>query len=430
MPGRVRSLAAVVPAALVVAVTAPTLLDVFPAAGTPGLPSALRDAAVAVGLGAAAAAVAGVVLVLLEPRVRVPPAKVRAVGVAALAAVAVAALVGGAILVRAHPVRLAQNAWTDFTDVYDTGAAAGSSHLGSGVGSNRYDFWRVALDEFADAPLAGIGADNFAIPYLRERRSDEEPLYPHSLQVQVLSQTGLVGAALFLGFLVAAFAAAARARHGPPHLGARRRRDRGRGYWLVHASGDWLWEIPGLGAPAFAALGLGAGLARGEPRGTPRAGRRPSPPSWSPASRSRARSPSLARGEARPTTRRRAWRDDPDAAYARLATRAAAEPAQRASGSRRGRDREPARRVDRMRSAFERALRRNPGSWYAELELGVVEAVTGRRERALGHSRARADAQPARAGFRSSTGASKRAAPSIRRPSTGSSCGASRSITR
>ena len=266
VPGRVRSLAAFVPAALVVAVTAPTLLDVLPAAETPGLPSTLRDAAVAVGLGAAAAAVAGVVLVLLEPRVRVPPAKVRAVGVAALAAVAVAALVGAAILVRAHPVRLAQNAWTDFTDVYDTGAAAGSSHLGSGVGSNRYDFWRVALGEFADAPLVGIGADNFAVPYLRERRSNEEPLYPHSLQVQVLSQTGLVGAALFVGFLVAAFVAAARARHDPRTWGLAAVGIVVAGYWLVHASGDWLWEIPGLGGPALAALGLGAGLARGEPR--------------------------------------------------------------------------------------------------------------------------------------------------------------------
>jgi tetratricopeptide (TPR) repeat protein len=37
-------------------------------------------------------------------------------------------------------------------------------------------------------------------------------------------------------------------------------------YWLVHGSFDWFWEFAGLGAPAFALLGLACALA---PRGTP-----------------------------------------------------------------------------------------------------------------------------------------------------------------
>ncbi len=35
----------------------------------------------------------------------------------------------------------------------------------------------------------------------------------------------------------------------------------GFGYWLVHGSIDWFWEFAGLGAPAFALLGLACALA-------------------------------------------------------------------------------------------------------------------------------------------------------------------------
>src|SRR5207302_7556647 len=79
-----------------------------------------------------------------------------------------------------------------------------SSHFTSGLGNNRYDFWRVALIELRAHPAAGVGADNFAEDYVRLRRSSEEPLYPHSLELRVLAQTGVVGALLFAGFLIAA----------------------------------------------------------------------------------------------------------------------------------------------------------------------------------------------------------------------------------
>ena len=40
-----------------------------------------------------------------------------------------------------------------------------ASHFG-GLGSNRYDFWRVGLIEFERHPVQGIGTDNFLVPYL------------------------------------------------------------------------------------------------------------------------------------------------------------------------------------------------------------------------------------------------------------------------
>ena len=66
----------------------------------------------------------------------------------------------------------------------------------SGLGSNRYDFYRVSLDEFTAHPVGGIGADNFQQQYLRHGRSSETPRYPHSVELRTLAQTGIVGALL------------------------------------------------------------------------------------------------------------------------------------------------------------------------------------------------------------------------------------------
>src|SRR5207237_678789 len=119
-----------------------------------------------------------------------------------------------------------------------------ANRLTSGLGSNRYDFYRVALDEFVAHPLVGIGADNFQQQYLRHGRSSETPRYPHSVELRTLSETGIVGSALGLAGLAAALAAGWRAVRAAPGrellagevaiaaLG-------GFAYWLVHGSVAW-----------------------------------------------------------------------------------------------------------------------------------------------------------------------------------------------
>src|SRR5204862_2689970 len=95
-----------------------------------------------------------------------------------------------------------------FKSVRGYGANGSGSRLTSGLGSNRYDFYRVALNEFAAHPVAGIGADNFQQQYLRRGRSEETPRYPHSVEMRTLAQTGVVGTLLALAGLAAALAAA------------------------------------------------------------------------------------------------------------------------------------------------------------------------------------------------------------------------------
>ena len=170
----------------------------------------------------------------------------------------------GAVQAARHvddPRDFASEKWESFKLLPTT--ETGSSHLLS-LGSNRYDFWRVSLGGFADHPVAGIGGRGFGAVYLQEGRSTETPVRAHSLPLDVLLETGIVGFALLAGFFVLLV------------VGLWRRRDAVAGvaalgtlaYFSVHASGDWIWTFPAVGAPVFLVLGIA--LASDEARPLPR----------------------------------------------------------------------------------------------------------------------------------------------------------------
>ena len=386
VPARARTVLFLLPPALATALASRRLLDVFPAIREErGAGDALAEAWGAVWITAVAVFAVGLVLALADRRVTVPERLSRTAG-RALAAAAIVAVAAGAIAVAAGAGDASgrlDRAWDEFRA--PSPAVPTESYLSSGVGGNRYDIWRVALLEFRDAPLQGAGADNFSAAYLRERRAVEEPRYPHSLQLRVLSQTGLVGTALFAGFLVAALVAFVPLRRRPVLArGAAAAALATFAYWFLHGSVDWFWEIPGLAAPAFAALGAAASLAR-EPTGEPE---RPPPrraglvaavaaliaaatlvPPWFSAKEVAAAAST--------------WRSEPQEAFDRLERARALNPLSDnpdlvagAIASRRG-DRA------RMREAFTRALERNRHNWYAYFELALVSALEGDRAEAL-----------------------------------------------
>ena len=259
-----------------------------------------------------------------------------------------------------------------------------------GLETGRYDMWRVAAGEVADHPLLGVGVDNFAVDFARERSTGEEPLYPHSSALRAFSQTGLIGGVLFLGFVAAALAAALPRRKEPDSLlaavvaaalasGA---------YWLVHGSIDWLWEIPALGASALALLGLGAGLARSTPRKAVRTRTRSTAALVGAAALFVAAAGSLALpGLAAIELERgvRAWSDSPERAVSHLERAHRLNPlSERADVlagtlARRGGDAEQAR------AAFERALERNPHDWYVHLQLALLAEEGRQSTEALAH---------------------------------------------
>ena len=249
-----------------------TLLAAVPAgAAIVPLTAPYRSAAVSVahraGWTALAVFVAGAVLgiayALADRRLELGAARRRLIGrsVLALFAAGLAAAVVAFLVSVPAPGAWVSKEWTSFK--HKRPAETGSSHL-TALGSNRYDFWRVALDEAAAHPLHGIGARGFYSAYLEHRRSGETPLRAHSLYLDVFAELGIPGLFLLLLGVGAPLVLVARRLSQPCAVAAFGAAT----YFLAHAAVDWIWTVPVVGAFAF--LFLGIGCAGGESRPLPR----------------------------------------------------------------------------------------------------------------------------------------------------------------
>jgi tetratricopeptide (TPR) repeat protein len=370
-----------------------TLVHVRSAASAPAVADA-RTMIVGSALALLLAAIVFDRLMKLLPRAS---ARLGAPGVGNLAAAAIAVVLLGvaAPLAIGNPSSWIDDRWMDFRDSRHASIAADGNRFTGSLGSGRYDYWRVALDEFRAHPVIGIGAGNFHAAYLRERRTRDEPHDPHSLAMALVSQVGSVGAAAFLVFLGALLTAVWQAR---------RRADRfvsaallsAFAMWFVHAQMDRLWEFTALGILAFALLGIAARLQ--DDVAEPEAGR---------AAGIFARDPyaappvavvvvvvtsalalavvfvalAAAARSARQATDRAAT--EPRAAIggfeqaARLNPLTADPLVREAVIAGRLGDRVLARR------SLRRALEREPDNWRAQFELALLDATSGSPERAL-----------------------------------------------
>jgi hypothetical protein len=112
------------------------------------------------------------------------------------------------------------------------------------LGSNRYGYWRIAIDTGLDHPLAGVGASGFRVAWLEHRDVDENVRDAHSLELETFAELGLVGVAL-LAALLGAVALSARAAHRvDPALAAGPAA--ALTAWAFHSAIDWDWEMPAL----------------------------------------------------------------------------------------------------------------------------------------------------------------------------------------
>jgi tetratricopeptide (TPR) repeat protein/predicted secreted protein len=397
LPGRARTFAVLVPVAAGIAAAAPAVLRVgddlhgqaVVSATVHGAVEAMFAAAVAVGLVVAFAAALEGRLALSERSAGRIRAGVRAAAVATLVAVLAVGLVAAG-----NPVTRVEKGWRTFKGGYAADSTTGS-RLISGLGSNRYDFYRVALDEFLAHPLLGIGADNFQQQYLLHGRSEETPRYPHSVELRTLVQTGAIGALLALAGLGAALVAAASALRGPDRLArsVAAAALAGFGYWVVHGSFDWFWEFAGLGGPAFALLGISCALAPARAAAGARATR-----DRGSARRRRVAlaaaaavvlaatvslgAPWLSQLELQSAAR--IWTRAPQAAYARLRAAARLNPLSDEADLTAGSIALRYGELDRADREFALALARAPGDAYATLERGAIASARGERAVAVG----------------------------------------------
>jgi hypothetical protein len=379
VPGRVRTGIGIVLTLLpVIVVWGETLAvrDVIEASGGEAA-GVLTEQLWAMGIGAVALAMVGGIWGVVDGRVDLSVRARRRIAIVA-AVVAVAAAAGlTALIAASSPVDRARTGWSDFTAVSTGGG------IGSGLGTNRYDFWRVAVTRFRDEPVIGIGSDNFAHDYILMRRSLEVPKYPHSIEAQIVSQLGIIGAGLAL-VCVAAIGAAAlpRRRDRPETVALAGAALAPVVYWMFHASVDWFWEIPGVTAPAVALAALAMSLRSGvrAPMPLPRTGVVGVACGAAVAVAVLALPWSADRMTAHAIT---LWRSDPQQAYSALDRAAKLDVLSAApyvaAGAIAARKGEHAR----METYFTRAVARDPDNWYLRLELALAAAAIQDRRVAL-----------------------------------------------
>ncbi len=401
VPGRLRTFAVAVPVALGIGATAPLLLRVgdrirtaqSPYAATHTAVLAIFVAALLVGL---IVAVAGAV----ESARTLSPGLARGVrhGVLVAALTTLLVVLVGGLAVAGNPLTRIHHSWDSFKGGY-TAESAGSNRLLSGLGSDRYDFYRVALDELKHHPLLGIGADNFQQQYLQHGRGQETPRYPHSVELRTLAETGLLGALLAVVGLAAALLAGWRAmrRADPLARAVAAAALAGFGYWAVHGSFDWFWEFAGLGASAFALLGIACSLA---PRALDAQPDRSSPVARSGPRRRRLLVASVVIGalvalaaalsltapwlsERQIDSAARIWPKAPLAAYSRLEEAARLNPLSDQAYLVEGGIALRFGDLARAEHAFSQALGRVHDDAYATLELGAIASAAGERARSL-----------------------------------------------
>ncbi|MGZ8648446.1 MAG: O-antigen ligase family protein, partial [Solirubrobacteraceae bacterium] len=133
---------------------------------------------------------------------------------------------------------------------------------------NRWVWWEEAGAGFTERPVIGHGAGSFELTHLVYRQNAIQVRNAHSVPLELLSETGLIGAALALGALALLGAAAIRVTRarGPG-------RERGFAAALLaallaaslHLWIDWDWEIPGV--MVFTLIFLGVLAATPPPKG-------------------------------------------------------------------------------------------------------------------------------------------------------------------
>jgi len=257
-----------------------TLTDLVDIANVARFEDRLADARTAIALSAAAATAIGAARALLGSRLEPPGAGLRRAGDWGIVALAgVLAVV--AIVAIGNPVHWTEKRWDDFRYSGYSKVEQGGSRFGGSLGSNRYDFYRVALDEFDRHRIAGIGSENFLVPYLEQRRSNEAPHFPHSLVFRLPAQLGILGTLVFVAFLALALTAVARTlrRVRPIDAGIAAAALAVFAVWLGQGLVDWMWAFSGLGVIAFSMLAVAARSGErlpvevGEPDSGKRAGR-------------------------------------------------------------------------------------------------------------------------------------------------------------
>ncbi len=268
-PERMRLLSRLLIVGIAVAFAADAIFDVY-AAGESGelVVPVLDEAGRRIAITVALAGLAGLALALADRRVSLGEAahaRLRRVGWAVLVGLAVAALAVATV----STGRIADSVsdeWKSFEAGEPTSEQGRTSRLRTlAYNRERADYYRVAWDLFEEAPIAGVGGGSFDPRYTADRHEPKHSRYAHSIWLRAISETGIVGLLLLVAALGAVYAGTLLGLRALPRdarwtaatcvtVGA---------YFVVHASFDWVDEVPALALPGFALPFVALALVRG-----------------------------------------------------------------------------------------------------------------------------------------------------------------------
>ena len=170
------------------------------------------------------AGVAQVAVAFAERRWRLSPRQARTIGTVVIAVMVLAPLAFGTFSIVRHGGVgwVADQYHAALTETSYTNSVQRLTSLGS---SGRIPWYREAIRGFRHHPLAGTGAGTFGLTDELYRVTTFQAKHSHSQWLNVLTELGVVGFALFLvavgGLLVAVFRRARRDRDDPVSLAAR-----------------------------------------------------------------------------------------------------------------------------------------------------------------------------------------------------------------
>jgi O-antigen ligase len=167
------------------------------------------------------------------------------------------ALVGALVAIVAAAA-VAGRAWHQFTSSDIQFPSNPQGHFADLSGAGRNDFWRAAVEAFAEKPLLGHGAGTYKTSWTQLRTIDLPVLDAHSLYLQAFAELGAVGGLLVLALVGASLWFGFAAWRAAPYP----QRDRYAALlaamlaFAIGAAFDWFWEIADLGAVFFLAAGV------------------------------------------------------------------------------------------------------------------------------------------------------------------------------
>jgi O-Antigen ligase len=140
--------------------------------------------------------------------------------------------------------------WRSFTAPSGTELTNSPGHLVSSGGNFRWSWWQQAWTGFEHNPVKGTGAGTFEGTNLRYRTTSlDQTIEPHDLPLQFLTETGVIGLALF-GASVAWLLVRGRRRPGPQLALAL-----ALPAYFLHGLLDVDWDFASVSAPVFLIAG-------------------------------------------------------------------------------------------------------------------------------------------------------------------------------